>query len=345
MSTTDTTSMATVDPDLLATITDVLAAHAPTPRDPERGVALDTALWKQLGELGLARLTGSEEHGGSGASWAEAGALLATAAGHAVALPVAEHDLLAGWVLEQAGLPVDDALRTVAELDASGAARAVPWARAAEHVVCVWADDAGAYVADVPASALTLTEGLNLAGEPRDDVAVDLASLSGTAVSAEVVEGLRLRAALARAVQVSGALERCLELVGEHVTTRVQFGRPLARFQAVQHLVADIAAETSLARSAVEAAIGSVPRDDLADLRFRVAVARSAAGHAASVVVRNSHQALGAIGTTLEHELHRYTLAALAWRGEYGSTRHWDTVVAETARAAGRDGLWGLLTD
>jgi acyl-CoA dehydrogenase len=210
----------------------------------------------------------------------------------------------------------------------------------------VWPTGSGWQVADVDRSALELTEGLNLVGEPRDDVRADLASLAGQPVPEELVTLLGLRGALVRAVQVAGALERCLELVTEHTTTRVQFGRALAKFQAVQHLVADIAAESSLARAAVDAALRAVadPAADLAEVTFRVAVARSCAGHAASVVVRNSHQAMGAIGTTLEHELHRYTLGALAWRSEFGSTASWDTVVADAARAAGSSGLWPLIT-
>src|SRR5699024_11319540 len=60
------------------------------------------------------------------------------------------------------------------------------------------------------------------------------------------------------------------------------------------------------------------------DSVFRVAVAKSVVGRAASVVVRNTHQALGAIGTTEEHSLHRFTNAALTWRSEFGSIRSWE---------------------
>ena len=343
-----------VDPDLVATMRDVLVASAPTPRDPATGVTLDEKLWAQLEELGLARLTGSEASGGSGAGWAEAAALLDTAARLGVALPVVEHDLLAGWLLERLGLAVDPTLRTLAVLSSTGEASSVPWARTAGSLVCVWPAGGGWLAADVPAesSSLSVTAGVNLAGEPRDAVSLDVAAVaeSGAAVpvSAHDVELLGLRGALARAVQVAGALERCLELVVEHVTTRVQFGRPLARFQAVQHLVADIAAEAALARAAVGAGVRAAEGAPLPDLAFRVAVARSCTGHAASTVVRNSHQALGAIGTTLEHELHRHTLAALAWRGEYGATAEWDARVAEAARDAvapgGSAGLWELIT-
>nr|MDT0523788.1 hypothetical protein [Streptomyces sp. DSM 41633] len=80
-------------------------------------------------------------------------------------------------------------------------------------------------------------------------------------------------------------------------------------------------------------------------LDFQIATARSCAGHAASVVVRNAHQVHGALGTTHEHLLHEYTRAALAWRSEFGSVRSWDARVASVASACGGQGLWALIAD
>ena len=142
-----------------------------------------------------------------------------------------------------------------------------------------------------------------------------------------------------RAIQVCAALDRILALSIEHATSRIQFGRPLSKFQTVQNLISDIAAEAALARSATEAALTAGRRQRLvgANLDFLVAVARSCAGHAASVVVRNAHQVHGAIGTTREHRLHEFTRAALAWRGEFGSVQHWDEQVTDV-RAPMRGG-------
>lgn len=75
-----------------------------------------------------------------------------------------------------------------------------------------------------------------------------------------------------------------------------------------------------------------------------VAVAMSCAGHAASVVVRNAHQVHGAIGTTLEHALHRFTKPLLAWRSEFGSVHFWDERLTKAAVEAGRDEAWALIT-
>lgn len=309
-------------------------------------VKRDTELWQRLDDLGLVRLTGAEQHGGSGAGWPEAAELLAASVRHGVRIPLAEHDLLACWLLEAAGIRADNAVRTVCMLTKQGYATEVPWAATADRVVVVWRADGQYRVADVGADELAVTPGTNLIGEPRDAVTVDPASLHGTPITLALVTELRLKSGLVRAIQVCAALDRILQLCVEHVTSRIQFGRPLAKFQAIQNLISDVACEAALARAATEAAlnVAVVNRWSAPELDFLVAVARSCAGHAASVVVRNAHQVHGAIGTTREHRLHEYTRAALAWRSEFGSMQYWDDQVTDAAMHASAGGLWGLVT-
>lgn len=313
---------------------------------PTATIQRDPDLWRRLDELGLVRLTGPEQRGGSGASWYEAAELLAAAAHHGVRIPLAEHDLLACWLLETSGIPADGAVRTVCVLDNQGTATEVPWAASADRIVVVWRAEGGRQVADVAAEQLTITPGCNLIGEPRDAVAADPASLRGVPVTAASLTELRLKGALVRSIQVSAALDRILHMCVEHVTARVQFGRPLAKFQAVQNLISDIAAEAAIARAATEAALHAavVGEWSTPELNFLVAVARSCAGHATSVVVRNAHQVHGAIGTTREHRLHEFTRAALAWRSEFGPVRYWDEQVTDAALYASAGDLWSLIT-
>ncbi|MGP4055733.1 acyl-CoA dehydrogenase family protein [Mycobacterium sp. 4D054] len=327
-------TMPGVDPALAEMMDAVFAEHG-----------TDEDLWSRLDALGLVRLTGPEESGGSGAGWHEAAELLSAAVRHCVRAPLAENDLLAGWVLDAAGIRYDAAVRTVAVLDGTGTAGTVPWASRADRVVVIWPDDAGWLAADVAVEAVTIAPGANLIGEPRDDVAVDISSLQGVRVGAGLVAQLQLRSALTRAIQVCAALDGALELSIEHASARVQFGRPLAKFQAVQHLISDIAAEAALARSATEAALAVAVDSDWSSPRveFLVAAARSCTGHATSVVVRNAHQVLGAIGTTREHRLHEFTRAALAWRSEFGSVRHWDGLLTDMATQTGPHTLWNLI--
>ncbi|GAB3888849.1 acyl-CoA dehydrogenase family protein [Terrabacter terrigena] len=337
----------TPDPDLVEVLTDLFADYRDTRPTPTAVVDLDRELWQRLEDLGMTRLTGSESSGGSGGGWVDAAALLGLAAAAAAPVPLAEHDVLGGWLLEAAGLPNDGGLRTVCRPDPSGVALNVTWARDASRVVALWEDRDEWRVADVPADRIGIEERRNLAGEPSDTVEFDVDDLeAGMLVPHEIGEQFHLRGALARSAQVVGAMERIVEIVLTHVRERHQFGRPIGRFQAVQHLVADIASETALARAATDAAVARAAASDWQDpgMLFAVGVAKSCVGHAASVVVRGSHQVLGAIGTTLEHELHTLTKPILARRSEYGSLHDWDESLTTLAASAGHDRLWTLVT-
>jgi acyl-CoA dehydrogenase len=156
----------------------------------------------------------------------------------------------------------------------------------------------------------------------------------------------RLRGALMRAVQMTGAMDAAVDLTVRHASERRQFGRPLAAFQAVQQLAADAAAEAALARAATDAALVQAVDSQFAGdgLLFSVAVARSVCGHCGSTVVRNAHQVHGAIGTTREHVLHRVTMPILAWTNDFGSVAEWDALIEQAARDAGDAGLWQLVS-
>ena len=329
----------TVDKELIDLVDSVFGQAADSGEDFR-------SVWGTLTELGLARLTGSEESGGSGAGWGEAAALLSGAAGKGVPMPYVESDLLAGWLLEQVGLPVDESVRSVAIVDAEGRGQRVAWAREADSLVVVAPRGEGWAVADVPASDVTVTDYPTLGREPRANVEVPASALADAKdLSAEQMDAFYLRGALARSLQTVAALETAADLAKEYVVTRHQFGRPLAKFQSVQNLIVDAVAEVTLARSAVDEALSDALEHDLAgpDSVFRVAVAKSVVGRAASVVVRNTHQALGAIGTTEEHSLHRYTNAALTWRSEFGSVRSWEEAFGAAAAAGSVDDVWAFV--
>ncbi|HET7398294.1 MAG TPA: acyl-CoA dehydrogenase family protein [Intrasporangium sp.] len=335
------------DPDLVRLLEDVFAGYRASRPAPTEIVDFDPALWERLEGLGLTRLSASEPSGGSGATWAEAAALLGAAAAAAAPVPLAEHDVLAAWLLESAGLPNDGRMRTVCRPDPAGHALNVTYGRDAVSVVALWEDGERWRVADVPAERIHVTHERNLAGEASDTLDFDLDDLQAAPyVDDEVGRQFHLRGALARCAQVCGALDRTLELVLAHANAREQFGRPIGRFQAVQALVADIATESSLARAATDTAVTRAAASDWRDpgMLFAVGVAKSCVGHAASLVVRNAHQVLGAVGTTLEHELHLLTKPILVRRSEFGSIHEWDETLTRLAESAGQDGLWPLVT-
>lgn len=333
----------TVDPDLESMIDDVLAGFSGPDVEPDH-----TQVWETLREVGLARLTAPEESGGSGAGWPEAAAVLRAAAAAGVAAPFAETDLLAGPLRRAAGIDdSSDSTATVAVLAADGTARAVPWAGGTATVVCVRRTaDRGYELADVESEKLSIEPVEGISAVIAGDVTVS-GDVDWHAVDESAVTGHVMRGALVRSLQCVGAMEGMLDLAIAHTTERNQFGRALAKFQSVQNLVVDIAAETVLARAAVDAALTDAVTDGLAgDLSgFRVAVARSVVSQALAVAVRNVHQVHGAIGTTHEHTLHRRTLPALQWRGEFGSAALWESALTRSAIASGMDGAWPLVVE
>jgi acyl-CoA dehydrogenase len=123
----------------------------------------------------------------------------------------------------------------------------------------------------------------------------------------------------------------------------VQFGRPIAKQQAVQHALAEAAAEVEAMRAVADAAVGVCAQGGfLGDGALAaVAAAKAQAGASAEVVARLAHQVHGAIGTTQEHPLHRVTLRLWSWRDEFGSERHWQQELGDLALAADP---WRLVT-
>lgn len=111
-------------------------------------------------------------------------------------------------------------------------------------------------------------------------------------------EKVRDLAIVALAAEQVGAAERALELTVEYTKTRVQFGRPIASFQALQHRMADLYVLVETARSAYLAAFDGSPTS--------AAVAKVHCSEAFQKVAAEMIQLHGGIGITWEHDAHRY---------------------------------------
>jgi len=112
------------------------------------------------------------------------------------------------------------------------------------------------------------------------------------------------RARLAVSHEMAGASTAMLELARVHAMGRVQFGGPIASFQAVRHRLAD----TLVALEAARALLDAAWHDGTAET---AAMAKAASGRAARTASRHCQQVLAGIGFTTEHPLHRYVRRAL----------------------------------
>jgi acyl-CoA dehydrogenase len=351
------------DQDLVVeTVRDILAGHEPFSLTAD--TAWDAGLWADLAEAGLTGVGLPEEAGGSGGELADAVAVVRTLAAGAGAVPVAEQLLAAGPALLAADLDLPDPAEplTLAVAGAvhaepsddgdgpgrwtlTGTATDVAWAGVARHVAVLARPPEGiegAVLALVDAGGLATSDARNLAGEPRGSLVLGGAAASGALLTPARAGEVRARYALARAVQLAAALEQVLAWTVQYAGERQQFGRPLARFQAIQMELAEMAGEVTAVTALVDAAVQALDRGD--DVVLPAAAAKVRAGAAVEVVARLAHQVHGAIGFTQEYRLHHLTRRLWSWRDEAGSELTWSQVLGVGLLARGGDGLWPALT-
>lgn len=310
-------------------------------------------LWKALDEAGLTSVGGT---GDDDIAFADAMALVGRAAYHALPVPYGEH-VLARRLLASAGIAPPPGLLTVVAPGGMSGVRA--------HAYSSGGFGVRGTVSDVPAGLskatlvmaarvegreallvadpgeITIESALNLAGEPRSRIDLRQSKVHGLVFLPGAGALIEAEGALIRAVQMAGGLQRVLDHCVTWANDRIQFGRPIAKFQAVQHLLAELAGETAAAAAAADLA---VERSAASPDRFAIAIAKVRAGEAAGRGAQIAHQVFGAMGFTAEHELHYATRRLWAWRNEFGGEAHWQAEIGRLVAACGADGLWPLLT-
>lgn len=150
-----------------------------------------------------------------------------------------------------------------------------------------------------------------------DHDAADATPIDEAAWEAAIAAGRR-----AIAHQLAGASRTMLELARTHAMERVQFGRPVARFQAVRHRLAEALVAIE-ALDATLAAAWDVPG------ALTAALAKAAAGRAARTVAAHCQQVLAGIGFTTDHPFHTYLKRTMALEGLFGSA---DEIVVDVGR-------------
>jgi len=336
--------------DLLNTVDRISGAHCERPlRESAEAGTWPAALWQALDEVGLTKAALPEAAGGSGLEFGDAMLALRRSAYHAFPVPLAE-TMMAGRLLAAAGLAVPEGALTIAPVmqsDAldiksgktvSGEARRVPWGNQCAHVVVAGENEIGVVVLKSHSSK---TE-KNLAGEPRVTLKFASQPLAAFAPLAGARARLDAEGALARSVQMAGALERALAYALQYAGERVQFGRPIGKFQAIQQLLAQFAEQVAAATVAVTASADAIARGG--DVFFAAAVAKIRAGEAAGRSAEIAHQVHGAIGFTHEHRLHHLTRRLWSWRDEFGVESEWSIALGRQVAAQGAEAFWPRLT-
>lgn len=328
----------------------LLAAH------PARGEGFAAPLWDGLEAAGLTSMT----PGAEGPDLADIAGVIHMIGRHAAAVPLAE-TLIAQWLATLAGLgPLPGVLACgpILERDhltltrvargwrLSGQLRAVPFGRHCSTLVALAHAAGQPQLLILPLAAATAIPGENAAGEPRDSwhfadhpVADDALYPAPQGVDRDWI---LQRGALLRSVAMAGAIARTLELSIRYAGERQQFGRPLAKFQVIQQMLAQLAGCAALATSAADGAVAAAMTGGGA---IAIAAAKASIGAAATEAAALAHQVHGAMGFTREHELHRLTRRLWVWREDYGAEAYWQLRLGRTLAERGGHALWSTLAE
>jgi acyl-CoA dehydrogenase len=332
-------------------------ADAQTINNDKKG-SWKAPLWQALTEAGLPLSWVPEDCDGSGASLAEGFSVLSAAGRFAVAVPLAE-TMLAGWLLSQSKMASPEGMMTVAPASPkdrivvgadgalSGRARGVPFAKDAKYIAVLASGASCPSIALVDAAKCRIEAGLNLASDASDTVTfsnVDPVAIKPAPKGFDQ-NALMLMGGVARSLQIAGALESMLDISVRYSNERVAFEKKISKFQAVQHNLARLAGESAAALAAATSAADTIANSTSFDdaVFLEAASAKIRCSEAAEKGGAIAHQVHGAIGFTIEHILHRYSLRALAWRDDFGSESYWAVELGKLVAARGADELWPLV--
>jgi acyl-CoA dehydrogenase len=276
-------------------------------------------LWQHLDNAGFADALVPEAQGGAGLSLSEVFPVLLLCGQHAVPVPLVQ-TMFARALLAQGGVDVPRGSITLASArtDADGGllCDAVAGGRVADAVLV--SHDGHAHlmkVSDATASASSFALDATLHWS---------AAAKAAAPRLATAPDVQLFTACINAAQLAGALLEVFNRTLQYANDRIQFGRPIGKFQAIQHQLSVISEHAFAARMAAQlgcSAPGIVPD------RLRVAVAKARTSEAALEVAGLSHSVHGAIGFTQEFDLQLFTRRLHHWRQTGGSESHWHSVV------------------
>ncbi|MBS9376313.1 acyl-CoA dehydrogenase family protein [Rhodococcus sp. B50] len=306
---------------------------------------LDHDLWSVLGrEIGVGALAVPEVHGGLGTSYATVAAVLETLGAELTRVPVlagviaatalagcAEHPF-ARDLLEQiaSGTRVVTTVVPGDEFDSPGEGTfqvidgddGVTLAGRAEFVLDAAVADTllvhavdrygalGLYAID--RTHLTV-EQMETTDATRGLARVHAANAPAVLLTDRPEPGrVRDQALVALACDSLGVARTCLDAAVTYAKERVQFGRAIGEFQAVKHMLAEVAVAVELADSAVAHAAWAVDAGSADDLAEAAAIAALACSDAAGLAAATNVQVYGGIGFTWEHTAHLYYRRALS---------------------------------
>jgi acyl-CoA dehydrogenase len=295
-------------------------------------------------ELGLSLALVPEVHGGAGLSWTDLGSTFETVGYHVAPVLLGE-TIIANWAVAVAGLGIPAGRPGLSSdmLDYDHCAGTVsgscvfPWAQSIEWVVAIAQAQGADFLCVLDPAAGVPGSVSEIGRDPRRRITFEAITPVAVARSNLGSYGLLPHMAILRAAQISGALSRMLALSVDYANIRVQFGRPIGKFQAIQHMVAELAAEAAAAKAAVQLALRGLDTGktfESAKIRTSIAVGKASA---------IAHAVHGAIGVTEEHILHHFTRRTWQWRANAGDEHFWSESLGEQVLRQQGAQFWSTL--
>ncbi len=291
--------------------------------------------WDAIIENGLHLAWASEDAGGFGAPLSEvAGAIWNMTP---AALPFVE-TLIANKLLELGGLELAKGRASYA-IGAADGVHIIPFADAAEDVVLFGDGHIAHYKShDLECRAIDSLS-------PDADGAADFSKANPikcahTNISLSNVEAIILTL---RSVQMAAAMDGALSLSIDHVSAREQFGRPLSKFQAIQHQLAVAASQVAAANMAASQACAALS-NDMKSAWHEAAIAKVQIGESIEGATSAFQQVHGAIGYTMEYDLHHYSRRLWAWRDALGNEHIWAQKLGDDLAQKDSNKLWRGVT-
>ena len=320
----------------------IFAQHCPPAllAEAEAG-AFPRALWTHLSDAGLLSALAPEAQGGVEAPLSVLAGLLRIAGRAGAPGPMAE-TMVGRWLLAAAGVDAPDKPLLLAingwrtsPNGLSAIVRRTPDAL----VIATKLEGDTAALKLVPMTAFETRERRTLAGETMAHVSADTKTLfdQSQAIPAPLLQRALRMLSVARAALIVGAIEKIMELSLVYSGQRVQFGRQISKFQAVQQQLAALAGAAAAASAITLAAAREADRDG-GDVLLDAARVRL--GDIIDLVASVGHQVHGAIGVTREYQLQYFTRRLWAWRDEAVNLPQARQRLAARFAADNSDELW-----
>jgi alkylation response protein AidB-like acyl-CoA dehydrogenase len=333
--------------------------------EDEKGYSPD--LWNEMVELGWMGLLIPDEYGGSGMTFLDLSVVLEEIGRACLPGPYFSTVVLGGIPILKYGTPEQkqeylgkiaggEAVCTFAITEESGlydpesihvTAKAagdaytingtklfVPDANVADYMLCAARTGEGitVFIVDAKSAGITVNPLKTIAGDKLCEVVFDNVSVPKDNVLGEPGKGWDIvrktleYAAVGKCCVMIGAMQQSLDMTVDYAKERNQYGHPIGSFQVVQHYCSNMAIDVDGTRFSTYEAAWKL-NEDLPAAK-EVAIAKSWANEAFERVSTLAHQIHGAIGCTIDHDLHYYTRTGKAAALSYGSSDYCREIVA-----------------